>query len=114
MDGYTLLTLNEEDMILSLHITQLCERQVLSKAIKKLVILWINFGKDSDAFFRDQVDSIYFDEQTVIQRSFLGNSSSFNITELLDRDTLFQHSGDSEGHDQYDSMLNESTLGQQL
>jgi hypothetical protein len=51
VDGYTLLTLNDEDMLLSLRISQLHDRKALAKAIKKLVILWVNFGKNCNEFF---------------------------------------------------------------
>jgi hypothetical protein len=60
------MTLSDEDMLLTLNISNAQDRVQLQKAIKKLVILWIQFGKNSEVFFKAQVDSIYFDEHALI------------------------------------------------
>ena len=62
IDGYTLLSLTEDEMINSLKITDQYHRQYLRKSIKKLVVVWIRYGKNCENFFREQADSIYFDE----------------------------------------------------
>lgn len=78
---------------------------MLQKTIKKLVILWIQFGKNSEVFFKAQVDSIYFDEQTLIQRSLM---DSFSIADLVNKseDSFLQSSN---GDDMtIDHALNDS------
>ena len=66
IDGYTLLNLTDEEMAGSLKITDKYHREYLRRAIKKLVVVWIRYGKNCDNFFREQADSIYFDEQSII------------------------------------------------
>ena len=66
IDGYTLLSLTDEEMAGSLKITDKYHREYLRRAIKKLVVVWIRYGKNCDNFFREQADSIYFDEQSII------------------------------------------------
>jgi hypothetical protein len=48
--------------------------------------MWVNFGKNSNEFFKDQVDSIYFDEQALIQRSFM-DTTNFNLGDFVDKGT---------------------------
>ena len=53
-------------MISALKISDKYHRQYLRRAIKKLVVVWIRYGKNCDEFFREQADSICFDEQSII------------------------------------------------
>ena len=113
VDGYTLLTLTDEDMLLSLRVSQAQDRQQLQKAIKKLVILWIQFGKNAEEFFKTQVDSIFFDESAVMQRSLM---DSFSLADLVNRsgESFLAGSNDSVDQQAFESALNESSQGQQL
>lgn len=87
IDGYTLLSLTEDEMINSLKINDQFHRQYLRKAIKKLVVVWIRYGKNCEAFFREQADSIYFDEQTLINQTMNDDSASagakFSLAEMM-------------------------------
>lgn len=62
IDGYTLLSLTDDEMINSLKMTDQFHREYLRKAIKKLIVVWIRYGKNCENFFREQADSIFFDE----------------------------------------------------
>ena len=69
IDGYTLLNLTEDDMIgtLGMHDSNL--RSHLKRAVKKLIVVWIRYGKNCESFFREQADSLYFDECSLIDLS---------------------------------------------
>ena len=88
IDGYTLLNLTDEEMAGSLKITDKYHREYLRRAIKKLVVVWIRYGKNCDNFFREQADSIYFDEQSIINQTMNEpehhSSSSFSLKKLMD------------------------------
>ena len=41
-------------------------RTQLKRAVKKLIVVWIRYGKNCEAFFREEADSLYFDEQSLL------------------------------------------------
>ena len=88
IDGYTLLSLTEDEMINSLKITDQYHRQYLRKSIKKLVVVWIRYGKNCENFFREQADSIYFDEQTLINQTINNDgkesNTDFSLIKMMD------------------------------
>ncbi len=63
----------------------------MKRAVKKLIVVWIRYGKNCEAFFREEADSLYFDEQSLLDQSGLnqtdGNASrfgeNFSIVKML-------------------------------
>ena len=100
IDGYTLLNLTEDEMINSLKINDQYHRQYLTRAIKKLVVVWIRYGKNCENFFREQADSIYFDEQTLINQTLNedGNSTgAFSLVKMMEQaETQGEKTGNEE------------------
>ena len=88
IDGYTLLNLTEEEMVSALKIGDKYHREYLRRAIKKLVVVWIRYGKNCENFFREQADSIYFDEQSIINQTTndleVEGTSAFSIKKMMD------------------------------
>ena len=91
IDGYSLLNLSEEDMVEALGMLEAPLREQLKRAIKKLIVFWIRYGKNCERFFREQADSLYFDEISLVEQSNLGRNSggidetagSFSIVKML-------------------------------
>ena len=54
-------------MIEALGMLQPVLREQLKKAIKKLIVFWIRYGKNCETFFREQADSLYFDEISLVE-----------------------------------------------
>ena len=69
IDGYTLLNLTEDDMIGTIGMHDINLRSHLKRAVKKLIVVWIRYGKNCESFFKDQADSLYFDECSLIDLS---------------------------------------------
>ena len=53
IDGYTLLTLTEQDMIENLGMHEMSLRTQLKRSVKKLIVVWIRYGKNCESFFRE-------------------------------------------------------------
>ena len=62
-------------------------RKQLKRAVKKLIVVWIRYGKNCESFFREQADSLYFDELSLIDQSMgaEANNASFSIVKMLER-----------------------------
>ena len=64
-------------------------RQQLKRAVKKLIVVWIRYGKNCESFFREQADSLYFDELSLIDQSMnesaTGGGGNFSIVKMLER-----------------------------
>ena len=50
-------------------------RAQVKKAVKKLIVVWIRYWKNCEAFFREEADSLFFDEQSLIDQSGLNQSA---------------------------------------
>ena len=85
IDGYSLLSLTEEDMVETLGMVQEGERDQLKRAIKKLIVVWIRYGKNCESFFREQADSLYFDELSLVEQSMDESAGNFSIVKMLER-----------------------------
>lgn len=53
IDGYTLLNLTENDMVETLGMEDSNLRTLLKRAVKKLIVVWIRYGKNCESFFRE-------------------------------------------------------------
>ena len=74
-------------MINSLKMNDQFHRDYLRKAIKKLVVVWIRYGKNCEDFFREQADSIYFDEQSLINQTMNdegGSTGAFSLVKMME------------------------------
>lgn len=85
IDGYSLLNLTEKDMVDTLGMTSGDLRGQLKRAVKKLIVVWIRYGKNCESFFREQADSLYFDECSLIDQSLNESASSFSIVKMFER-----------------------------
>ena len=74
-------------MINSLKMNDQFHRDYLRKAIKKLVVVWIRYGKNCEDFFREQADSIYFDEQSLINQTMNDegvSTGAFSLVKMME------------------------------
>lgn len=90
IDGYTLLTLTDQDMVETLGMFDSDLRNQLKRAVKKLIVVWIRYGKNCEGFFREQADSLYFDELSMIDQSSsvhddTATQANFSIVKMLER-----------------------------
>lgn len=72
-------------MIETLGMEEASLRAQLKKSIKKLIVVWIRYGKNCESFFREQADSLYFDELSLIDQSMNETDGTFSIVKMLER-----------------------------
>ena len=60
-------------------------QQQLKRAVKKLIVVWIRYGKNCESFFREQADSLYFDELSLIDQTMNETTGAFSIVKMMER-----------------------------
>ena len=79
-------------------------------AIKKLVGLWVKFGRNSELFFSEQEDSLYFDEYTILSEMQIHGEGSdvdwtFMLGNLMNQDNSLLGSDITNEKDKSQSIL---------